>query len=78
MCRLSPLIYALWKNKDVRFKYLDKKTCESDTFKWLKKHGIHPTTPVKTATSNANNFKKAAPKPKDQENKIVKTFLSLR
>lgn len=32
--------YALWKNKGTRFKYMDKKTCESVYFKWLKRHGV--------------------------------------
>lgn len=67
--------YALWKNKDVRFKYMDKKTCESSYFKWLKKHNA----PSKTAVSKPIVVKNTTtPRPKDQEKKIVKTFLSLR
>lgn len=32
--------YALWKNKDVTFKYLHEKTCDSKIFKWYKSHGL--------------------------------------
>lgn len=71
--------YALWKNKDAKFKYMDKKTCESIYFKWLKRHGVHSSPLVsKTNLPKQSLIKNPLPKPKDQENKIVKTFLSLR
>lgn len=31
--------YAMWKNKDVKVKYLDKTTCNSAYFKWDSSHG---------------------------------------
>ena len=35
--------YALWKNKDAKFAYLDKDTCNSIYFLWKKTHGKRPT-----------------------------------
>lgn len=67
--------YALWKNKDVRFKYLDKKTCQSKYFNWLKRHGVNN----KITTSIVQQ--KTAPKTiiSDAERKKnIRTFLAYR
>lgn len=72
--------YALWKNEDVRFKYLDKKTCHSEYFNWLKKHG----TAIKQVSSNTlpstRNYKWIKPtRPvsrNGRDDKMLRTFLS--
>ena len=66
--------YAMWKNQDVKVKFLDKTTCESPYFKWDKSHGkkkMNITSDAKTGTSaninavlgRAVETKKPAPKP---------------
>ncbi len=55
--------YALWKNQDVKVKYLDKYIYKSTYFHWLCKHGTTKPTvvsnrnPILNRITDANQFK---------------------
>lgn len=72
--------YALWKNEDVRFKYLDKKTCHSEYFNWLKKHGAAIKQISSNTSPSTKNYKWIKPtRPASRngrDDKMLKTFLS--
>lgn len=47
--------YSLWKNEDVKVKFLNKNTCESKYFKWDKFHGKKSQKKNEDASSKKRN-----------------------